>query len=301
MVFAYVRLPSSLKSKSARATRIHALLLPSTDGSEWAELEVRSSRLGGYGVFASGGHPWTAVADTPVTLPFFGVETVVENAFLYKALVAVLKGEFHLVTVDELQARHGGQPHVASGLFAVPQDAEPRVPLPPDTQLLQVKAAGGGANYLLADDVTKVLHVGGKSAHLFRLLCAHERHEHADRHLGTHLTVVKRMEADEAGEVSPHHVLINAHPAFGVPESISGMVNEPAARQTPSLRMTNSYAHFLPNDDPLMKQLKLTQPAGAEAAWRKHVLEPMGVNFRELAIAGDGTSRRTHCQGCREL
>lgn len=80
------------------------------------------------------------------------------------------------------------------------------------------------------------------------------------------------MEADaDGGGFSQHYVLINAHPAFAEAESIVGMVNEPAARDTPTLKMIESSVCFLADDDPLMKQHGLTQPEGAEAGWRKHV------------------------------
>ena len=88
------------------------------------------------------------------------------------------------------------------------------------------------------------------------------------------------MEADaDTAEVSPHHVLLNAHPAFGTPESIAGMINEPVWREAPTLKMIHSYAHFLADDDPQMQQRMLTQPAGAEAAWREHVRQPMGFKM----------------------
>ena len=106
-------------------------------------------------------------------------------------------------------------------------------PLPVETSLLQISAASGHAHYLLADEVRTVLHLVGERAHLFDLLCAHEKHEHADRHFATHVASLERMEATneadaDTGQVSPRHVIINAHPAFGMSENITSMVNEPA-------------------------------------------------------------------------
>ena len=94
----------------------------------------------------------------PVLLPYFGVESVIKDAFAHNALLDVLKGDFQRVTIAELQALHGVvQTHVEHGIFAVPRGAASRtkVPLPPDTPLLQVKTAGGRAHYLLADDVRR--------------------------------------------------------------------------------------------------------------------------------------------------
>ena len=49
------------------------------------------------------------------------------------------------------------------------------------------------------------------------------------------------------------------------------MINEPPSGQSPSMKMIHSAAHFLSDDDPLMKHEKLTQPVGAQAAWHKHM------------------------------
>ena len=74
------------------------------------------------------------------------------------------------------------------------------MPLPPETALLQVAYSEGGAAgnvcYLLSDDVRELLNLGddGKHAHLWRLLEAHASHEHAERHLATHVAHVLREE-----------------------------------------------------------------------------------------------------------
>ena len=52
MVVAFVRLQASLNiAAMPKAGNIYALLLPSAVGSEWAELDVLPSPLGGFGVF----------------------------------------------------------------------------------------------------------------------------------------------------------------------------------------------------------------------------------------------------------
>lgn len=284
MVVAYVRLYSSLSSSSSPSPCIYALLLPSADGAAVAELAVRQSPLGGYGAFpvdAANSIKWNNVAATPVLLPYLGVETIVKDACAVDALVHVLKGDFECVTLAELQALLGvGQTHVENGLFAIPRPARSRKePLPPETPLLQIKTANGVAHYLLADDARTALHLVGERAHLFDLLCAHDtQHEHAAWDFATHVASLERMEMEaDTGRVSPHHVLINAHPAFRRLESFTGMVNEPAAREKPTLNMIHAYARLLADDDPLMEQHSLTQPAGAEAAWREHVLQPIGA------------------------
>ena len=294
MVVAFVRLQASLTyAAMPKAGRIYALLLPSAVGNEWAELDVLPSPLGGFGVFPRGdGLSWIK---NPVLLPYFGVETVVKSTVGFNALLSVLKGAFQNVTIEELQARIGERrTYVQDGLFVIPQSPASREkqPLPVETSLLQIGAAGGHAHYLLADEVRTVLHLVGERAHLFNLLCAHEKHEHTDRHFATHVASVQRMEVEaETSQASPHHVIINAHPAFGMPESITGMVNEPSVGQKPVLKMIQAHARFLEDDDLLMKQHMLTQPVGAEAAWRKHVMRPIGADLEKSAAAGDESWR----------
>ena len=110
----------------------------------------------------------------------------------------MLQGKFRRVTIAELQARHcGAQSFIKEGLFAIVQGAASNEePLPPKTPLLQIRAAGGRAHYLLANDTRTALGLVGERAHLFDLLCAHEKHEHGDRHLATHVALLERMEAD---------------------------------------------------------------------------------------------------------
>ena len=66
------------------------------------------------------------------------------------------------------------------------------------------------------------------------------------------------------------------------------MVNEPPSGQSPTMKMTTSYAYFVSADDPLMIKEKLSQSAGAEAAWRAHVRQPLGA-----AAVGDEPWRRS--------
>ena len=168
-------------------------------------------------------------------MPYLGADTVVHDAHTLRSLVEVLQGSFQCVTVGELRAKGGTrQPHVADGLFAVPQRAPKRATpvkrkLPHGTKLLQVQAGdAASACYLLADEVRKVLNLNGKRAHLFEQLCTRE-HEHADGNLATHLAVIRR---EEEG-----YVLVNAHPAFADPVSATGRVNEPAYGQHRCLRL----------------------------------------------------------------
>ena len=182
MVVAYVRIYSSPSTFCEASSRIHALLLPSADRGTIEELCVRPSSLDGDGTFpvaADSSLNWDDVADTPALLPYFGMETVVKDACDYNALMRVLRGDFECVTVAELQAQQGNrQSHVEQGLYAIPRPARSlKTPLPPETPLLQIKAARGRAHYLLADDVHIALHLVGERAHLFDLLCAHEKHE----------------------------------------------------------------------------------------------------------------------------
>ena len=174
MVVAYVRLSSSLTPSSKPTSHIYALVLPTAGSIEWEELNVRMLPLGGYGVFPSDEELWHDVSSTPVVLPFFGFETVFKDKFAQGPLVDVLQGKFQRVTIAELQARHGGaQSYIESGIFAVVRGAASnKQPLPPGTPLLQIKAAGGRAHYLLANDVLTALGLVGERAHLFALLCA---------------------------------------------------------------------------------------------------------------------------------
>jgi len=188
---------------------------------------VRQSPLGGYGVFPCGDWKallWSDIASTPVLVPYLGVETVVKDADSLRALIEVLKGHFECVTIAELQAKASMTLYVMDRLFAIPQGSAPNTaskkPLPLETKMLQVKCGDdGSACYLLADDALTALHLDGRNAHLFDLLCAHAKHEHAERHLATHVASLHRKEEG--------YVLINAHPAFGDPLSIAGMINEP--------------------------------------------------------------------------
>ena len=75
---------------------------------------MRQSPLDGFGVYPSHDGTsgtvlsWSDVTTMPVLLPYLGVETVVKHSSELAALLEVLKGHFQRVTVEELQARHGG-------------------------------------------------------------------------------------------------------------------------------------------------------------------------------------------------
>ena len=170
MVVCYVRLYASLAPNASPASRIYALLLPSADTTTWTELDVRQSSLGGFGTYPKrqAGLDWSDLSNTPVLMPYLGVETVTKDAHSLKLLLLVLKGEFERLTLGEVHKRHGERVFVADGLFAVPQreahgsSLARSAPLPPSTPLLQV-ADGVAACYLLADDVRR-----GTSASLDR-------------------------------------------------------------------------------------------------------------------------------------
>ena len=208
MPYAYVTLAPSLDAPSP-STRVHALLLPNA-ADEWPELTIAYSPLdGGFGL-KPGRRPksainWAALT-TPVLMPYLGAETVTKDAHAQRQLLEVLKGNFERLTLRQLSAASGGGKFVADGLFAVPAAPSSRAPaLADSTSLLQVNSADGGACYLLAEDAKQALHLHGSRSHLFELLCAHAKGEHADRNLATHVAMIWRKEEG--------YVLINAHPA----------------------------------------------------------------------------------------
>ena len=155
MVVAYVRICPSLPPPPASEGRVYALLLPDAQDSTWAEIDVRSSCLGGFGAFPGRDVApcWADTASVPILLPYLGCETVTKDAHALRSLLAVLKGHFERVTLGEVQAHHTcDQPYVADGLFAVPRTSKVSAsssPLPPETKLLQVAASadehGGGS------------------------------------------------------------------------------------------------------------------------------------------------------------
>lgn len=284
MPFVYVALSPSVDKGFASSGRAYRLLLPSASG-EWPELSVRPSKLGGYGAYPASSE-WRNVGNSPILLPYFGAETVTKDQHAQKMLLAILKGAFERVTVGELSAAAGGaQSFFADGIFAV-AESDPRskrTALPPDTKLLQVSygASVSCVCYLLADEARAALHLVGTRAHLFDLLCAHAKHEHTDRHLATHVATVYRKEEG--------YVLINAHPAFIDPIGITGMVNEPPANVSSTMKMVQAYARLLPDGDPLLAELgRTTQPKGAVAAWRANILAPEGSS---MAANGDVSER----------
>jgi hypothetical protein len=199
------------------------------------------------------------VGETPILLPYFGAETVVNDALSLRLFMAVLKGHFVRVTVGQVVAAsrvgltqvrgtalllavccaerllHAHAAHVqlltsngwqlfafagrqARGHFAVPISSEHEQALPLEKMLLQVAASQSGSasavHYLLAEETRTLLNLVGPQAHLFDLLCVHANDGHVDRHFATHVGTLKRK-----GE---GHVLINAHPAFRDPLSITG-------------------------------------------------------------------------------
>ena len=71
------------------------------------------------------------------------------------------------------------------------------------------------------------------------------------------------------------HVLVNAHPDYNNSHAIAGTMNEPLKNEPANMRMVNSYAKFLTDDDPQLVALQLQQPPGAAAAWRAHIKPPV--------------------------
>ena len=180
MVLVFVRLHRSKTAASHKS--LYLLALPDESGS-WSEVEVRPSPVAGFGVYPRNSYVWNS--PYPVVLPFLGLETCVKDQHTLTQLLSVLRGQFQQLTVGDLEI-HQCRNFRADGLFAVPQTRAVQPRLPPDTQLLQTASASDGSVcYLLADAVRTVLHLQGHHAHLFELLCAHEKHEHIDRHLAT--------------------------------------------------------------------------------------------------------------------
>lgn len=279
MVCCYVAIQPNLTSPKGQ--KIYALLLPDGDTGEWAELTAAPSKIDktGFGVFprqlGRSGIKWSSL-EHPVLIPYLGFETVVKDDHTSRCLVRVLRGEFERVTVGDLTAKSGGGELVIDGLFAVPRKTSvatwARPSLPAATELLQVSCAavdGGKASacYLLTTDVREALGLCGERAYLFELLCAHSQHEHADRSLATHVATVHRKEEG--------HVLINAHPAFFDCNALPGLVNEPLAGTTASLKFVKNYCMLLKDTDPLMVAAKLRQPRDAERVWACSVLTPV--------------------------
>ncbi|EOD13134.1 hypothetical protein EMIHUDRAFT_452034 [Emiliania huxleyi CCMP1516] len=224
---------------------VHALLLPSADG-EWEELSVGPSQFAGagFGVFprSTARLDWGAL-ETPVLMPYLGLETVVQDAHLLKLLLRVLQGNFVPLTAGEVAAAGGGQ-LVADGLCAVCYLLSEEVQADPH---LPAETVGGDCWLGLGD----------------------RQHQHADRNLATHVAHVWRKEEG--------YVLINAHPAFAEPVSLVGMINEPPAGEAPTTRMIQAYARLLDDADPLLAARGLRQPDGAREAWVAHTLPPQGA------------------------
>jgi hypothetical protein len=228
--------------------------------------------------------------------PYLGAETVVQDAHLLKLLITVLKGDFSIVIAGDLP-NFRTQNYVRDGLCAVATTSKKlstAEPLSAETELLQVaspdasNAFQGGmqelrsgessACYLLSREVQQALNLVGKHEHLWRLLLAHDRHHHADRHLATHVAHVMRQEEG--------YVLVNGHPGFEDVLAMTGIVNEPTADERPNVKMIQGYARFLPNNDPLLAARGLAQPAHAAEAWSAGILPPVGRRGAAAADAG---------------
>jgi hypothetical protein len=227
--------------------------------------------------------PPAALSRVQVLLPYLGAETVCKDAHSLKLLITVLKGNFERLTVGDLvQAHPTKSRYIADGLFVVPDDgaSRGRTTLDPREELLQVADGGCSGNvcYLLASEVRTALHLTGSRSHIYSLLCAHASHEHADRHFATHIATVHRKEEG--------FILVNAHPAYGDAIAITGMVNEPPAREGSNLKMVQGYARLLPDGDPLLVERGLKQPKGAQALWNESILPPEG------RLAPEGWSER---------
>ena len=240
--------------------------------------------------------PPLSAAALPPRRPYLGAETVVQDAHLLKLLITVLKGDFSIVTAGDLP-NFRTQNYVRDGLCAVATASKKlstAEPLSAETELLQVaspdasNAFKGGmqemrsgessACYLLSREVQEALNLVGKHEHLWRLLRAHDRHHHADRHLATHVAHVMRQEEG--------YVLVNGHPGFEDVLAMTGIINEPMADERPNVKMIQGYARFLPNGDPLLAARGLAQPAHAAEAWSAGILPPVGRRGAAAADAG---------------
>ena len=229
--------------------------------------------------------------------PYLGAETVVQDAHLLKLLITVLKGDFAIVTAGELAKRFPNKNYVRDGLCAVANDCKKlssAEPLSADTELLQVaspdasnafkdgmqemRSGESSVCYLLSREVQEALNLVGKHEHLWRLLLAHQRDHHADRHLATHVAHVMRQEEG--------YVLVNGHPGFEDVLAMTAIINEPMADERPNVKMIQGYARFLPNDDPLLAERGLVQPAHAAEAWSAGILPPVGRRGAAAADAG---------------
>ena len=219
-----------------------------------------------------------------------------QDAHLLKLLITVLKGDFSIVTAGDLP-NFRTQNYVRDGLCAVATTSKKlstAEPLSAETELLQVaspdasNAFKGGmqemrsgessACYLLSREVQEALNLVGKHEHLWRLLLAHDRHHHADRHLATHVAHVMRQEEG--------YVLVNGHPGFEDVLAMTGIINEPTTDERPNVKMIQGYARFLPNNDPLLAARGLAQPAHAAEAWSAGILPPVGRRGAAAADAG---------------
>jgi len=230
----------------------------------------------GFGVVpkAGGAVDW-ALLRAPMIVPYLGMETVVGDAALRECLLSILCGQFIRCFVGDLQ-RTTRCSFLEQGYYAVPieslRSSNVQPELPADTEVLQVSCASGSC-YLLAKQVQALLNIDGKRSYLFDLLCAHSAQQHTDRHLGTHIAVLRR----EEGEFRNAHVIINAHPAFEEPLAMAGMINEPMPLQAPTMKMIEGHARPLMPMDPRLVDLGVEQQSSAIRAWKKYIMPPSGA------------------------
>ena len=206
-------------------------------GWVWDEVAVTTSAIDGHGLAAvhSGSLDWDALA-SPVFIPLIGRETEVRTAMEAEMCARVLKGDFATLCFAQLAKGQtdGDQPWVTDGLWVERCDREESqacaegerwVPAAHE-MVLQLGARDDAHVYLLASGATELLHI---PPHVFTVLCAHQRHHHAERHFASHVAGFRRTHAS--------HMLINAHPAFGEAAYAAGCINEPMDGTRPSMEM----------------------------------------------------------------
>ena len=79
---AFVRCHASLEPACKQTSRIYALVLLGVNSTDWEEVNVRLSLLGGHGLFprqVKQELDWLDLSSTPVAMPYLGVETVVKG------------------------------------------------------------------------------------------------------------------------------------------------------------------------------------------------------------------------------
>lgn len=259
--------------------------LPEHKRWAWDELRVGVSAIQGFGLFArdSAALKWGSLA-RPVAVPYLGKETEVESATTAKVLRHVLCGNFDVVRRSQLHTPRGHE-WCQDGVYVtlLPKEEQARLGLEavrppanakaPDVELCQVAVepeygARGTFSfdegdkevcYLRSDEVRELLHL---PPHIFKLLEAHGRDEHADRNMATHLVQVTRKLTE--------HVLVNAHPLFRNGAFIMGNANEPP-KGPPSLELLQLQLTPLDNGDPLLLRAGLEQSSQTVEMYRQFV------------------------------